>query len=73
MIKPVAWIDKNGNLHKHPTGQTMRPLYFQQPKRKWVGFTDEEMDNFVADVDWGELLWKVICIIEDKLKEKNND
>jgi len=41
-------------------------------KREWVGLTDEEMDNFVADVDWGELLWKVICIIEDKLKEKNN-
>ena len=48
MIKPVAWIDKNGDLHKHPTGQTMRPLYFEQPKREWIGFTNKEMADAVA-------------------------
>lgn len=46
-------------------------------KLKWVGLTDEEMTEIVTDidVDWGDLLWKVVCltkIIEAKLKEKNN-
>ena len=45
--------------------------------RPWVGLTDEEMTEIVTDidVDWGDLLWKVVCltkIIEAKLKEKNN-
>jgi hypothetical protein len=44
--------------------------------RPWVGLTDEEMTEIVTDidVDWGDLLWKVVCltkIIEAKLKEKN--
>ena len=45
-------------------------------QRLWVGLTDEEMSDIVADmdVDFGDLLWKVICltkIIEAKLKELN--
>jgi hypothetical protein len=44
--------------------------------RPWKGLTDKEMTEIVTDmdVDWGDLLWKVICltkIIEAKLKEKN--
>jgi len=44
--------------------------------RPWKGLTDEEMTEIVTDmnVDWGDLLWKVVCltkIIEAKLKEKN--
>jgi NTP pyrophosphatase (non-canonical NTP hydrolase) len=47
----------------------------QQP-RPWVGLTDEEMSDTVADmeIDFGDLLWKVVCltkIIEAKLKERN--
>lgn len=43
---------------------------------EWVGLTEEEMSDIVADmdVDFGDLLWKVICltkIIEAKLKERN--
>jgi len=43
---------------------------------EWVGLTDEEMSDIVADIDadFGDLLWKVICltkIIEAKLKELN--
>ena len=50
-----------------------------QPEQKlWVGMTDEEMTEIVTDidVDWGHLLWKVVCltkIIEAELKEKNFD
>ena len=45
-------------------------------QRPWVGLTDEEMSDTVADmdVDFGDLLWKVVCltkIIEAKLKERN--
>ena len=45
-------------------------------QRPWVGLTDEEMSDTVADidVDFGDLLWKVVCltkIIESKLKERN--
>jgi hypothetical protein len=52
------------------------PLYAAPPQRPWVGLTDEEMGDIVADidVDFGDLLWKVICltkIIEAKLKELN--
>jgi hypothetical protein len=47
-----------------------------QKKRPWVGLTDEEMSDAVADmeVDFGDLLWKVVCLtklIEAKLKERN--
>ena len=46
------------------------------PPRTWVGLTDEEMSDIVADidVDLGDLLWKVVCltkIIEATLKERN--
>ena len=78
MIKPVAWMDGQGNLYRYPDdadrGQTMRPLYLEQPKREWIGFTDKEMADAVAETDWGELLWEVVCltkIIEATLKEKN--
>ena len=45
-------------------------------KAGWRGLTDEEMTKIVTDidVDWGHLLWKVVCltkIIEAELKEKN--
>lgn len=51
-------------------------LYTAPPQRQWVGLTDEEMSDTVADmdVDFGDLLWKVVCltkIIEAKLKERN--
>ena len=50
--------------------------YTTPPQRPWQGLTDEEMSDIVADidVDFGDLLWKVIClikIIEAKLKELN--
>ena len=46
------------------------------PQRQWVGLTDEEMSDIVADidVDFGDLLWKVVCltkIIQATIKERN--
>ena len=64
-----------GTIYKHG-GEGRVPLYTTPPQRPWVGLTDEEMSDIVADmdVDFGDLLWKVICltkIIEAKLKELN--
>ena len=69
MNEPVAWMDGQGNLFKHPDdadrGQTMRPLYLE---REWVGLTDEDMQeprthifDFINGARWAEA----------KLKEKN--
>ena len=64
-----------GTIYK-TAGEDRVPLYTTPLQRPWVGLTDEEMSDIVADmdVDFGDLLWKVICltkIIEAKLKERN--
>jgi len=64
----VLWFAKLADLSM---------LYTAPPQRPWVGLTEEEMSDIVADmdVDFGDLLWKVVCltkIIEARLKEKNN-
>jgi hypothetical protein len=61
MTDAVAWMDGQGNLYRYPDdadrGQTMRPLYFEQPthpnleqvlnsagfyrRREWEGLTDD--------------------------------
>ena len=69
MNEPVAWMDGQGNLFKHPDdadrGQTMRPLYLE---REWVGLMDEDMQeprthifDFINGARWAEA----------KLKERN--
>ena len=85
--EPVAWMSSDrawmwsdyskaiAAVANIPT-LTLIPLYAAAPQRPWVGLTDEEMSDIVADidVDFGNLLWKVVCltkIIEAKLKEKN--
>ena len=65
-----------GTIYKHG-GEGRVPVYTAPPQREWVGLTDEEMSDIVADmdVDFGDLLWKVVCltkIIEAKLKELNH-
>ena len=65
-------------IEPHPTDpglMVMRPRQYNL-QRPWVGLTDEEMSDAVADmeVDFGDLLWKVVCLtklIEAKLKERN--
>jgi len=62
--------------HTHKVGKFDLPLYTTPPQRPWVGLTDEEMSDIVADidVDFGNLLWKVVCltkIIQATLKERN--
>ena len=64
-----------GTIYKHG-GEGRVPLYTAPPQREWVGLTDEEMSDIVADIDadFGDLLWKVVCltkIIQAELKERN--
>jgi hypothetical protein len=61
----------------HVVHQAIKKVAPPVPQRQWVGLTDEEMSDTVADmeVDFGDLLWKVVCLtklIEAKLKERNN-
>jgi hypothetical protein len=42
---------------------------YEQPKREWVGLTDEEIENIVDDCDG--VGWDVAQAIRAKLKEKN--
>ena len=85
--EPVAYFDfqehkfswaKHMKIGPVPVSVKVEPmkLYSESTKRQWVGLTDEEMSDTVADidVDFGDLLWKVVCltkIIESKLKERN--
>ena len=80
--EPVAYLCENGVGHRYfrwkKPSDIYKPisLYTAPPKREWVGLTDEEMSDIVADidVDFGDLLWKVVCltkIIEATLKERN--
>ena len=64
-----------GTIYK-TAGEDRVPLYTTPPQRPWVGLTDEEMSDIVADIDadFGDLLWKVVCltkIIQAELKERN--
>ena len=66
-MKPITDLDG------HTVRQARKPSTKQ---REWQGLTDEEMSDIVADidVDFGDLLWKVVCltkIIEMELKERN--
>ena len=80
--EPVAYLCENGVGHRYfrwkKPSDIYKPigLYISPPKCEWVGLTDEEMSDIVADidVDFGDLLWKVVCltkIIEATLKERN--
>ena len=68
------WLVPASNLNNVVTA--IKEALAQPEQKLWVGMTDEEMTEIVTDidVDWGHLLWKVVCltkIIEAKLKEKN--
>ena len=80
--EPVAYLCENAVGHKYfrwkKPSSTYKPiaLYTASPQREWVGLTDEEMSDIVADIDadFGDLLWKVVCltkIIQAELKERN--
>ena len=71
MNEPVAWMDGQGNLYRYPDdadrGQTMRPLYLEQPTRptKLLGPNLEEVLNsagFYKKRGW-------VNLTDDEIKE----
>jgi hypothetical protein len=68
-------MDGQGNLYRYPDdadrGQTMRPLYLEQPKKEWVGLTDEEIHDTPGYRETREM-YRFALALESKLKEKNN-
>jgi len=38
-----------------------------QPKKEWVGLTDEEKN----EITWGKTVYEILDLAEAKLKEKN--
>jgi hypothetical protein len=44
-----------------------------QPKREWVGLTNDEVNNFAAGCHLGNSVQGAIYKAEARLKEKNND
>ena len=66
--KPVAWKTDDIELYvrEDKFGFYNIPLYTRpQPKREWVGLTDDERDYIVRNS------LNVALSIEEKLKEKN--
>ena len=75
LVKPCEFVG-GACINCAATEQSDCEGWVCSPKRPWVGLTEEEMSDIVADidVDFGDLLWKVVCltkIIEATLKERN--
>ena len=67
-----AWYEDYGNKELNKAITAIKKALAQpEPKRKWVGLTDDEQrDIAYSDIncwDWGELM----DAVEAKLKEKN--
>jgi hypothetical protein len=77
--EPVAWMNDStpaGIFARHKKGAEnfgcTIPLYtHQQPKREWVGLTDEEMHECAGEYPWTPTGLKCVRTIEAKLKQKN--
>jgi type I site-specific restriction endonuclease len=81
--EPVAWLHKETALLRKETNKPKgadwdadhwNPLYTHpQPKREWVGLTDEELKPFCDEnyIAYGAYTVDFIKAIEAKLKAKN--
>lgn len=64
--KPVAWMDRHGDLYKMPEIEGWAPphtmLYAHPPRREWVSLTDEErldaFDDYLARTSDGRRLFR---------------
>jgi hypothetical protein len=85
--EPVAWVEcavlpwlsaqtkdvyAVTHLYRFPNETYDTPIYAAPPKRKWVGFTHEELAWLNEALNLGGR-FAVIEAIEAKLKEKNHD
>ena len=82
---PVAWRYQNGITkteylvwQKGTGGRNWTPLYAAQPRKEWVGLTDEDMQECIKTADYNQGQYKrtffwanLATAIEQRLKEKN--
>ena len=79
--EPVAWMTNSEheysleykfNWLKTPLHDI--PLYTAPPKRKWVGLTDDDIENLWNGVQWSisDFVIPFTRAVEAKLKEKNS-
>ena len=85
--EPVAWMDRHFtcDLYKNKPDLDVVPLYTHpQPKREWVGLTDEDFQPMVhkammyygydpkhSTLTSGAGFYALVRAVEAKLKEKN--
>ena len=71
--EPVAWMNNERNtITWDKLYPDMTSLYtHQQPKREWVGLTEEEVADLVEYEDWYNYPADFAKTVEAKLKEKN--
>ena len=75
-MKPVAWHEPGafGNVTTHKKWALENgwmPLYNASPKKKWVGLTDQEIEDLWNKHERRFDYYSFSCDIEAKLKEKN--
>ena len=79
--EPVMWVMPDGKTVdkwglQFYGGQTGKPLYTHpQPKREWIGLTNEEIMEMLDYGQYGRVpqyVCNFVEAIEAKLKEKNN-
>ena len=70
--KPVAWMDREGDIYRMPEIKNWAPphtlLYTAPPQREWQGLTDEEIGYWIGSNSTRQGLCRAI---ESALKEKN--
>ena len=66
----MQWIPEEKGVIDKSAAKRIATLLEWQPKREWVGLTDEEIDEAIKSCNTTDT-YKYFRAIEAKLKEKN--
>ena len=66
----MQWIPEEKGVIDKSSAKRIATLLEWQPKREWVGLTDEEIDEAIKSCNTTDT-YKYFRAIEAKLKEKN--
>jgi len=56
-----------------PGGECLKCKRIEQPKREWVGLTEDETDGLIHSATYMDEtdIWHLVSLVEERLKEKN--
>jgi predicted Fe-S protein YdhL (DUF1289 family) len=56
-----------------PGGECLKCKRIEQPKREWVGMTEDETDGLIHSATYMDEtdIWHLVSLVEERLKEKN--